>query len=47
MMSSALLAYAESRGLEAYMDRWWALAESYRYLRIKGGIDCVNAGKIG
>ena len=42
-----MVAYGYKHGLDAFMARWWALAENYRYLRIKGGIYVVNAGKIG
>lgn len=34
---NALEQYADRYGLAAFMERWWALAESYRYLRRKGG----------
>jgi len=43
----ALEAFGREHGLEAFMDRWHALAASYRYLRIKGGPLNTNAGRIG
>ena len=48
-MTPSLVKWASVQpdSLDAFFERWWTQAEHFRWLRIKGGINVINAGKIG